>query len=112
MLDMGYGRLVGSRGPLPVLPADVNYHKLCHELIALSVAMTGQERFRTITSAYYRGADGIIMVYDSTSEESFNHVNEWLNEVNRYAAEDTCKILVGNKSDKPDKVIPTERAKV
>ena len=41
----------------------------------------GQERFRTITSAYYRGADGIIMVYDVTNQESFNHVADWLTEV-------------------------------
>mmetsp|Transcript_1040 Transcript_1040/g.1788 ORF Transcript_1040/g.1788 Transcript_1040/m.1788 type:complete len:208 (+) Transcript_1040:101-724(+) len=59
----------------------------------------GQERFRTITSAYYRGADGIIMVYDVTSQESFEHVDEWLNEVDRFANENTCKLLVGNKAD-------------
>ncbi len=54
----------------------------------------GQERFRTITSAYYRGADGIIMVYDVTSQESFDHVEEWLSEVDRYANENTSKLLV------------------
>jgi len=70
----------------------------------------GQERFRTITSAYYRGADGIIMVYDVTSEVSFDHINDWFVEVNRYAAENTCKILVGNKIDKADKIVPTEKA--
>jgi hypothetical protein len=57
----------------------------------------GQERFRTITSAYYRGADGICMVYDVTSQESFDHVEEWLSEVDRYANENTSKLLVGNK---------------
>lgn len=71
----------------------------------------GQERFRTITSAYYRGADGIIMVYDVTLEDSFKHINEWFLEVNRYAAEDTCKIIVGNKIDLPEKVISTEVGK-
>jgi len=63
----------------------------------------GQERFRTITSAYYRGADGIIMVYDVTSSESFDHVEEWLSEVDRYANENTCKLLVGNKADLSEK---------
>lgn len=72
----------------------------------------GQERFRTITSAYYRGADGIIMVYDVTSNDSFDHVNDWLKEVNRYAAEGTVKLLVGNKSDRTaDKVVTEEQAK-
>lgn len=70
----------------------------------------GQERFRTITSAYYRGADGIIMVYDVTSQESFDHVEEWLSEVDRYASENTVKILVGNKADLTDKKAVSEEA--
>lgn len=71
----------------------------------------GQERFRTITSAYYRGADGIIMVYDVTSSESFDHVEEWLSEVDRYANENTSKLLVGNKADLiEEKQVPEETA--
>jgi len=71
----------------------------------------GQERFRTITSAYYRGADGIIMVYDVTNQESFDHVEEWLSEVDRYANENTSKLLVGNKADLVDeKVVQEETA--
>jgi len=71
----------------------------------------GQERFRTITSAYYRGADGIIMVYDVTSAESFDHVEEWLSEVDRYANENTSKLLVGNKADLiEDKQVSEETA--
>jgi len=47
-----------------------------------------------------------------TSTESFDHVGDWLNEVNRYASEGTCKLLVGNKNDRPDAVPGlTERAK-
>ncbi|KAJ1459689.1 ras family-domain-containing protein [Pelagophyceae sp. CCMP2097] len=70
----------------------------------------GQERFRTITSAYYRGADGIIMVYDVTNKDSFDHVSGWLTEVNRYANEGTCKLLVGNKSDMEEKAVTSLQA--
>jgi len=59
----------------------------------------GQERFRTITSAYYRGADGIILVYDITDRASFDHVDEWLSEVNRYVTDGCRKLLIGNKCD-------------
>ena len=52
------------------------------------------------------------MVYDTTSSDSFDHVNDWLKEVNRYASEGTCKLLVGNKCDRSaDRAVTTEQAK-
>lgn len=41
----------------------------------------GQERFRTITTAYYRGAMGIMLVYDITNEKSFENIRNWLRNI-------------------------------
>jgi Ras-related protein Rab-1A len=72
----------------------------------------GQERFRTITSSYYRGAQGIILVFDCTDMESFNNVKQWLGEIDRYACENVNKLLVGNKTDLTDqRVVETSVAK-
>jgi Ras-related protein Rab-1A len=59
----------------------------------------GQERFRTITSSYYRGAQGIIIAYDVTDKDSFQNVKQWLVEIDRYAADGVCKLLVATKTD-------------
>nr|XP_043613398.1 ras-related protein RABC2a-like [Erigeron canadensis] len=62
----------------------------------------GQERFGTLTSSYYRGAHGIILVYDVTRRESFTNLSEiWAREVELYSTNPDCvKILVGNKVDR------------
>ena len=59
----------------------------------------GQDRFKTITSSYYRGADGIIVVYDITDRTSFDNVKTWLAEIEKYVEERTVKFIVGNKND-------------
>jgi Ras-related protein Rab-1A len=58
----------------------------------------GQERFRTITSAYYRGADGVMLVFDKTSRDTFDHIPDWLDEINKYS-ETSSRVIVGNKQD-------------
>jgi Ras-related protein Rab-1A len=59
----------------------------------------GQERFRNIISSYYRGAQGIMVVYDITDIESFQNLNSWLIEIEKNASKSVHKILVGNKCD-------------
>ncbi|KAL4443821.1 hypothetical protein ABPG75_011558 [Micractinium tetrahymenae] len=61
----------------------------------------GQERFRTLTSSYYRGAQGIILVYDVTRAETFDSLADiWLREVDMYnTVEEGIKMVVANKTD-------------
>ena len=60
----------------------------------------GQERFRTITRSYYRGSQGIVVVYDVTDNESFENVQHWFDEIEKNAGGSVIKLLVGNKSDR------------
>uniref|UniRef100_A0A4W5NX06 small monomeric GTPase n=1 Tax=Hucho hucho TaxID=62062 RepID=A0A4W5NX06_9TELE len=61
----------------------------------------GQERFRTLTPSYYRGAQGVILVYDVTRRDTFTKLDNWLNELETYCTRnDLVKMLVGNKIDK------------
>jgi len=59
----------------------------------------GQERFRTLTNAYYRGAMGIVLVYDVTDEQSFQNIQGWLSNIERFAPEQVDQVLVGNKCE-------------
>ncbi|CAD8115584.1 unnamed protein product [Paramecium primaurelia] len=72
----------------------------------------GQERFRTITSAYYKGADGIVMVYDVTQGQSFDDIDKfWLHEVESYGEKNVQLLIIGNKNDLDEqKQIETSKA--
>eukprot|EP01098_Paradermamoeba_levis_P006601 TRINITY_DN2745_c0_g1_i1.p1 TRINITY_DN2745_c0_g1~~TRINITY_DN2745_c0_g1_i1.p1 ORF type:complete len:200 (-),score=56.46 TRINITY_DN2745_c0_g1_i1:26-625(-) len=71
--------------------------------ISLQITDTaGQERFRTLTSSYYRNADAMIVVYDVTNRESFDVVEGFVKEGNTYSSTSCAKFLVGNKTDLED----------
>jgi Ras-related protein Rab-1A len=72
----------------------------------------GQERMGFLTSSYYRGAQGIIIVFDITHGDSYGSIPNWLGEIERYAYEAAVKILVGNKLDlASSRTVTTEKAK-
>lgn len=62
----------------------------------------GQERFRTLTSSYYRGAQGVLLVYDVTNRASFESLPSWFGELDTFAhsPQDVVRVIVGNKVDK------------
>ncbi|KAF1742414.1 hypothetical protein MXB_5648 [Myxobolus squamalis] len=70
----------------------------------------GQERFRTIASTYYRGAHGVIIVFDLTSHQSFVNISKWFEEIKERSERDAVPILVGNKLDMPGRAVTTEEA--
>lgn len=59
----------------------------------------GHERFRAITSGYYRGAHGVVIVYDVASRSSFENVRYWADEVKKFAPAEVSRLLIGNKCD-------------
>ena len=72
---------------------------------------SGEEKFRTITKNFYRNADGLLVVFDLTKKESYDHIRSWINE----AKENNDKlktILIGNKLDlKDERIVAIDVAK-
>jgi len=58
-------------------------------------------RYRAVTSAYYRGALGAMVVYDVTRRATFEHVPRWVEELRAHADGSTVVALIGNKADMP-----------
>ena len=83
-----------------------------NKLIKLQIWDTaGQERFRTITKTYYKGAHGIILTYDVTDQDSFKNIRNWIKQIEANAQGNVKRVLVGNKCDKPDRVVTEEEGK-
>ena len=59
----------------------------------------GHEKFRTITTSYYKSAQAIIILYDITQKSSFDHIRNWITEIDKFGKQGVLKVIVGNKLD-------------
>ena len=78
----------------------VKYLKIDNIQLKIQIWDTaGMERYRSLTSLYYKGAKGVIIVYDVCRKKSFENVDNWINDFKSKADEDAVILLIGNKSD-------------
>ncbi|XP_069994990.1 EF-hand calcium-binding domain-containing protein 4B-like [Penaeus vannamei] len=77
--------------------------RLCTGSFINNIASTlGQERFRSITKTYFRRADGVLLLYDVTSERSFLNVRQWIQSIDEACLTRVPLVLCGNKADLRD----------
>lgn len=59
----------------------------------------GQERFHSITKSYYRGANGIFLVFDFSEQKTFESLDQWFSAFENEVSQDVPIFLIGNKYD-------------
>ena len=64
----------------------------------------GKESYRTITSSYYKGSHGVVLVYSITDRQSFEDLPKWIDEINKFCEDGVSVILVGMKTDEEDEI--------
>ena len=73
----------------------------------------GQDRFRAITKNYYKGANGIILIYDVTNLQTYENVKNWITQIREETNPNVVIYLAGNKIDIPEeeRAVKTEEGK-
>ena len=61
----------------------------------------GQERFQVLTNSYYKGCQGAILMYDVTTQSSYDNIANWSNTIDQNCDKNVIKVLVANKIDVP-----------
>ena len=89
------------------------YLKIKDKNIKLQIWDTcGQEKFRSLITNFYRNSSLAIIVYSIVDEESYNNIDQWLNDLKTQTSPDIKVFLIGNKNDlENSRVIKTESAK-
>ena len=90
----------------------IKTYKVNNKILKIEIWDTArQERYKSITSVYYKGAKGAFIVYDITSRKSFDDVDKWIEEIKEKTSKDIKLIIIGNKIDlKDERDITTNEA--
>lgn len=91
----------------PQLPAtigtDQRFKRLRVDGVNIGVSVwdtAGQDRFQSLTPMYYRGAQGVVYVYDVTNPASLENLGgRWMQDFKQYGRPDAIQMVVGNKID-------------
>ncbi|WVR04647.1 hypothetical protein IAU60_001658 [Kwoniella sp. DSM 27419] len=102
-LILRYTTRVFSPTPAPAtIGSSLHARKLVHDGVRVKLQIwdtAGQERFRSMAPIYYRGAHVCVLVYDIASQQSFDDVRSWLEELGRTVPKETVIFVVGAKLD-------------
>ena len=87
----------------------INY---ANKLIKLQIWDTSSKgNYKNITTSYLKGADGVIIMFDETDQNSFKNIRTWIENIELNPNKSLKKVLVGNNCDEPDRVIFEEEGK-
>ena len=99
---------------------EIKYVKVKNDTYKMTLWDTaGQDRFKSLPKKYYQNADGVLLLFDVTSEDTFNNVSNWMKDVKENSNKninsengqpEIALYLIGNKIDLPNRVISKEQA--
>ncbi|XP_071152043.1 uncharacterized protein, partial [Mytilus edulis] len=83
-----------------------------HSCVYIIVHISGQERYRSLTASYYRGAHGCLIMFDLTKHHTFENVTSWLTDLRQYTTnpEKISTILVGTRCHAKRREVGKEKA--
>ena len=87
----------------PTIGVDYKHKNVIINTVPIKMSIwdtAGQEKFRTVTSTYYKGAHGICFVFDVSRKDTFENISKWVLEADSYInSKVVVKLLIANKID-------------